>query len=151
MPEESGPGGGVNGGGTGLSQFSFQWWNGAIPLVAILGLLGLSRMKFGMSAEELKAILEARDQPAPMAPPRPAARTSAPVPSSPVAAAAHPGAPARGACLRTVNRIAPVAAEYTLLKDEISLGRGEENDLVIPHASISRTHARLMRRDGATN
>ena len=42
-----------------------------------------------------------------------------------------------------------MAAEYALLnKDELSLGRGEENDVVIPHASISRTHARLMRRGG---
>ena len=39
-------------------------------------------------------------------------------------------------------------AEYSLLKDEISLGRGEDNDVVIPHASISRAHARLMRRNG---
>ncbi len=34
------------------------------------------------------------------------------------------------------------------MKDEISIGRGEENDVVIPHASVSRQHARLMRRDG---
>ena len=149
VPEESGPGGSSNATGTGLSQFSFQWWNGAIPLVAILGLLGLSRMRFGMPAEELKAILEARGQPAPVPPPQVAmARTPGRMPSSPAAAIAQPGAPARGARLMTVNPIAPVAAEYTLLKDEVSLGRGEENDLVIPHASISRTHARLMRRDG---
>jgi pSer/pThr/pTyr-binding forkhead associated (FHA) protein len=28
------------------------------------------------------------------------------------------------------------------------VGRGEENDIVIPHASVSRTHARLTRRGG---
>ena len=39
-------------------------------------------------------------------------------------------------------------AEYSLLKDEVSLGRGEDNDVVIPHASVSRAHARLMRRNG---
>ena len=36
----------------------------------------------------------------------------------------------------------------SLMKDEISIGRGEDNDVVIPHASVSRQHARLMRRDG---
>ena len=40
-------------------------------------------------------------------------------------------------------------AEYTLLKQEVSLGRGEDNDIVIPHASVSRAHARLARRDGS--
>ena len=57
-------------GGTGLSQFSFQWWNRAVPLLAILGLFGLSRMRFGVSTEELKAIVEAQNQPAPPPPPR---------------------------------------------------------------------------------
>jgi pSer/pThr/pTyr-binding forkhead associated (FHA) protein len=51
--------------------------------------------------------------------------------------------------LTTVNAVDPIPAEYALLKDEVSLGRGEDNDVVIPHASISRAHARLMRRDGA--
>jgi pSer/pThr/pTyr-binding forkhead associated (FHA) protein len=50
--------------------------------------------------------------------------------------------------LMTVNPVDPLPAEYALLKDEISLGRGEENDVVIPHASISREHARLTRRNG---
>ena len=50
--------------------------------------------------------------------------------------------------LTTVNPVDPLPAEYALLKDEISLGRGEDNDVVIPHASISRAHARLMRRNG---
>jgi pSer/pThr/pTyr-binding forkhead associated (FHA) protein len=48
----------------------------------------------------------------------------------------------------TVNPVDPLPAEYALLKDEVSLGRGEDNDIVIPHASISRAHARLMRRNG---
>ena len=50
--------------------------------------------------------------------------------------------------LVALDRIDPVPAEYSLMKDEISIGRGEENDVVIPHASVSRHHARLMRRDG---
>ncbi|MFZ0677625.1 FHA domain-containing protein, partial [Candidatus Binatus sp.] len=54
----------------------------------------------------------------------------------------------QGARLVAVDRIDPVPAEYSLMKDEISIGRGEDNDVVIPHASVSRQHARLMRRDG---
>ena len=42
----------------------------------------------------------------------------------------------------------PVSSEYVLLKDELSIGRGEDNDIVIPHPSISRAHARLLRRNG---
>ena len=72
-----------------------------MPLIAIMGLFGLSRMRFGVSAEELKAIVEAQNQPAPPPPSacrrarardRPAratpARTvsAAPPPSSPMAA-----------------------------------------------------------------
>ena len=54
----------------------------------------------------------------------------------------------RGARLVAVDPIDPIPAEYTLLKDEVSIGRGEDNDIVVPHASISRSHARLARRDG---
>ena len=43
-----------------LAQFSFAWWNGAVPLLAIFALLGLSRVRFGVSAEELRAIVEAQ-------------------------------------------------------------------------------------------
>ncbi|MGH7837476.1 MAG: FHA domain-containing protein, partial [Candidatus Binataceae bacterium] len=42
-----------------------------------------------------------------------------------------------------------IPAEYSLLKPEVAVGRGENNDIVIPHASVSRNHARLVRRDGA--
>src|SRR5712692_5127287 len=65
IPEE---GSSVNGGteGAGLTQVSFSWWNGAVPLIAILSLIGLSRMRFGIAAEELKAIVEAQSRaPAP--------------------------------------------------------------------------------------
>jgi pSer/pThr/pTyr-binding forkhead associated (FHA) protein len=41
-----------------------------------------------------------------------------------------------------------VPAEYSLFKDEVTVGRGETNDVVIPHASVSRAHARLMKRNG---
>jgi len=152
VPEDAGTGGG-NSTGTGLRQFSFNWWNGAVPLIAIIGLFGLSRMRFGVSAEELKAIVEAQGAPSlrmPAAPPsaaRAAQRAPARAPQSPITAPRGAGN-TQGARLVAVDRIDPVPAEYSLMKDEISIGRGEDNDVVIPHASVSRQHARLMRRDG---
>jgi hypothetical protein len=153
VPEDGGTAG-SNETGTGLKQLSFNWWNGAVPLIAILGLFGLSRMRFGMPADELKAIVEAQGAPSlrmsapPASAPRPVQRAPArPPQSSPVTAPRGVGQ-TTGARLVAVDRIDPVPAEYSLMKDEISIGRGEDNDVVIPHASVSRQHARLMRRDG---
>jgi hypothetical protein len=154
VPEDSGTVGG-NETGTGLKQFSFSWWNGAVPLIAILGLFGLSRMRFGVPADELKAIVEAQGAPAlrmPSAAPaaaRPVPRAPArPAQPSPATTAPRGAGSTQGARLVAVDRIDPVPAEYSLMKDEITIGRGETNDVVIPHASVSRQHARLMRRDG---
>ena len=157
VPEDEGAAGG-NATGTGLKQFSFNWWNGAVPLIAILGLFGLSRMRFGMPADELKAIVEAQGAPSlrmpgMVAPDAPAARTAPRAPARPAPSQSPATAPrgagnTRGARLVAVDHIDPVPAEYSLMKDEISIGRGEDNDVVIPHASVSRQHARLMRRDG---
>jgi hypothetical protein len=154
VPEE-GAEAGVNMGGTGLQQLSFNWWNLAVPLIAIMGLFGLSRMRFGLSAEELKAIVEAQNQPAPPPQPRAAARapvTARPAPPARTVSAAPPPSSspmaAHEARLSLLEAIDPVPAEYSLFKDEVSLGRGEDNDVVIPHASVSRAHARLMRRNG---
>jgi hypothetical protein len=153
VPEDGGTAG-SNETGTGLKQLSFNWWNGAVPLIAILGLFGLSRMRFGMPADELKAIVEAQGAPSlrmsapPASAPRPVQRAPArPPQSSPVTAPRGVGQ-TTGARLVAIDRIDPVPAEYSLMKDEISIGRGEDNDVVIPHASVSRQHARLMRRDG---
>ena len=145
----------MNESGTGLSQLSFQWWNGAIPLIAILALLALSRAGLGPPAEELKAVLEAYNQPTLRTPVfRPqqqaaAPRPATPAPQRPIASAAAAVAGTGQPKLVTLNPVAPVPAEYSLLKDETSLGRGTENDLVVPHASVSRTHARIQRRNGA--
>lgn len=158
---DSGGGGGAAG-GTGLSQVSFAWWNAAVPLIALMALLALSRMRFGVSADELKSIVEAQSKAPPVSAAgvvagardfvsRQAARSVAarPVPAPTVRSTPppRPGVPGE-ARLTTVNAIDPIPAEYALLKDEVSLGRGEDNDVVIPHASVSRSHARLMRRDG---
>jgi hypothetical protein len=161
--------GGTGEEGTGLSQLSFAWWNAAVPLLAIVGLFALSRMRFGVPAEELKSIVEAqarapapnivasardfvnqRQQRAASPPPsRPQASSDAPPPRPPVNAAAPITGGMREARLSTIEPTDPIPGEYALLKDEVSLGRGEDNDIVIPHASVSRTHARLARRNGA--
>ncbi len=153
VPEDEGATAGGNETGTGLKQFSFNWWNGVVPLIAILGLFGLSRMRFGLPADELKAIVEAQGAPsirmpsAPAPAARPMPRAPARPPQSPITAPRGAGS-TQGARLVAVDRIDPVPAEYSLMKDEITIGRGEDNNVVIPHASVSRQHARLMRRDG---
>ena len=153
VPSDEGTLGG-NSTGTGLQQFSFNWWNAAVPLIAIMGLFGLSRMRFGLPADELKAIVAAQGAPSLRMPSAPASqgvrtaqRAPARPPPSPVTAPRGAGS-TQGARLVAVDRIDSVPAEYSLMKDEISIGRGEDNDVVIPHASVSRQHARLMRRDG---
>ena len=161
IPEEGGSESGV-----GLTQVSFNWWNAVVPLIAILGLFGLSQMRFGVSQEELKSIVEAQSKAAPVSAgnivssardfvARQAQRPAPPTQARPAPAPANvrPAPPPRSgavteARLTTVNPMDPLPAEYALLKDEVSLGRGEDNDVVIPHASISRAHARLMRRNG---
>jgi hypothetical protein len=149
VPEEAGAPG-QQAEGVALNQVSFKLWNGVVPLIAILALLGLSQLRFGVSQEELKAIVDAQAAAPPPAIPRPTPRF-APVAPSP--RAAPPTSVAAGGGfgprLQTLNAIAPIASEYAVLKDEVSLGRGEDNDIVIPHASVSRTHARLLKRNGA--
>src|SRR5580692_8635722 len=168
IPDEGGATSNEAAGGTGLTQVAFSWWNAAVPLVAILGLLGLSQMRFGVSKEELNSIVEAQSLAAPVSAgnivssardfvtrqgarstPPPVRTAPSPAPAN-IRPAPPPGTGAvTEARLTTVNPVDPLPAEYALLKDEISLGRGETNDVVIPHASISRAHARLMRRNGA--
>ena len=148
------------GSGTGLVQLSFKWWNGAVPLLAILALLGLSRIRFGVSSEELQAIVQAQSR-APQPNVAAAARqvlaegarlrgrNQAPAGPVPPRTAVVNSGPAGEARLTAVEAIDPIPAEYTLLKPEVSLGRGEDNDIVIPHPSVSRSHARLARQDGS--
>jgi len=155
---EAGPG--TSGLGTGLVQLSFKWWNGAVPLLAILGLLGLSRIRFGVSPDELQAIVEAQSR-APQPNVAAAARQVLAQGSrlgariqTPTSPAGAPGVVANSAAtgearLTAVEPIDPIPSEYTLLKTEVSLGRGEDNDIVIPHPSVSRSHARLARHDGS--
>ena len=153
VPDEGEGGATANESGTGLAQLSFQWWNGVVPLIAILALLALSRAGFGPPAEELKAIVEGYNQPTIRTPVfRPQPQSAAPRPAAPppqrAAVAPAPVAGTGQPKLITVNPVTPLPAEYSLLKDEMTLGRGTENDLVVPHASVSRAHARIQRRNG---
>ena len=156
-PEEGGTN--AEGGGIAGPQLSFSWWNAGVPLMAVLGLFALSRMRFGVAAEELKAIVEAQAAaPAPslvadarqLAQRARGAGRAQPVPSAQpaVRSEAITSVSPHEARLTALDRIDQIPAEFALLKDEISLGRGEDNDIVIPHPSISRAHARLVRRDG---
>lgn len=160
VPDESEPDNGS--GGIALRQFSFAWWNLAVPLLGLAGLFGLSRMRFGLPADELKAIVDAQAAaPAPRAALQDAMRTvqrgvaavQGRAQQGGAVAASVPTAPrgagqTSGPRLIALNPIAPVSGEYSILKEEVTIGRGEENDIVIPHASVSRSHARLVRRGG---
>jgi hypothetical protein len=151
VPDDTGAAGaaGENAPGTGLRQLSFKWWNGAVPLLALAMLFALSKLRFGISTDELKAALEAQSR-APAGGPRaPIVVPSAP--RAPAGSTAPRAAVATGGAARlmTVNPVDPVPSEYSLFKDEVTVGRGEENDVVIPHASVSRAHARMMKRNGA--
>ncbi len=150
VPDDNGiSGAGENASGTGLRQLSFKWWNGAVPLIALMMLFALSRLRFGVSTDELKAALEAQARPPVAAPRAQVVAPSAPRPSQ-ASTASRPVASTGGAArLMTVNPVDPVPSEYSLFKDEVTVGRGEDNDVVIPHASVSRAHARLMKRNGA--
>jgi pSer/pThr/pTyr-binding forkhead associated (FHA) protein len=54
----------------------------------------------------------------------------------------------RRAHLVAVEQINGILGDFALSKDEISLGRSQNNDIVISDQSVSRVHARLMRRNG---
>ena len=77
-----------------------------------------------------------------------AAPAGAPSPGPRVIAPVTPTGGTDGAHLTALDRIDAIPAEYALLKEEITVGRGEDNDIVIPHASVSRNHARLIQRAG---
>jgi len=152
VPDDNGVSGASNENapGTGLKQLSFKWWNGAVPLIALMMLFALSKLRFGISTDELKAALEAQARaPAGAGPRAPVVVSSAPRTQGAPRAPVTTGGAGGGARLMTVNPVDPVPAEYSLLKDEVTVGRGEDNDIVIPHASVSRAHARLMKRNGA--
>lgn len=131
-------------------QLFFAWWNAVVPLVAVLGLLVLSRARFGVPVEELNAALAAAEQSSVGAPGSPFGRVQTPGRPARPPEGVGPArlTPQRGIRLVAINPPEPVASEYSAAKDEITLGRGEDNDLVIPHPSVSRAHALIRQRAG---
>ncbi|MBI3301245.1 MAG: FHA domain-containing protein [Deltaproteobacteria bacterium] len=112
---------------------SYAWWNVVVPLLACAGLLLLARVRLSeLPAEVLNRL------------------TSVSGLTSSGASAATPGPmvpekPAPYARLVRQSPIDEVPREIAFARDEIVIGRGEECDVVIPHASISREHARVKK------
>ena len=106
----------------------YGWWNVVVPLLACAGLLLLARVRLSALPAEVLGRLTATGGPIAPAP-------------SPVA----PEKPAPYARLVRQSPIDEVPREIALTRDEILIGRGEECDTIIPHASISREHARVKK------
>jgi len=131
-------------------QLFFAWWNLAVPMLALLGLFVLSRARFGVPEAELQAALSPAQEGSLSAPIRQLFAQTARSTSEPrrAAAPATPSAAPGRARLVALNAPDSVASEYIIDKPEISVGRGDSNDFIIPHPSVSRSHALIRRRDG---
>jgi pSer/pThr/pTyr-binding forkhead associated (FHA) protein len=108
------------------SVVAYGWWNVAIPLLACAGLLMLARVRLSTLPTEVLGrlgSLSGQAAPAPVAPEKPAPY----------------------ARLVRQSPINEVPREIALTRDEILIGRGEECDTIIPHASISREHVRVKK------
>ncbi len=115
------------------SVISYGWWNVAVPLLACAGLLLLARVRLNELPAELLSRLPAM----------PGLSSSGATVPTPVPAA--PEKPAPYARLVRQSPLTEVPREIALTRDEILIGRGEECDTIIPHASISREHARVKK------
>ena len=114
---------------------AYEAWNMLIPLLAAGGLIILSRIRINkipeIPAEVLNMLKTTTAGPSSMnqsPPPAPVVRTSAPY-----------------ARLIRQSPFEEVPREIALSRDEMTLGRGEECEAVIPHTSISREHARIKK------
>jgi Mg-chelatase subunit ChlD len=107
---------------------TYHWWNVVIPLLAGAGLLLLARIRLSeLPAEVLHMV-------------RPLAGLS-----TGVSAVVAPEKPAAYARLIRQSPLDEVPREIPFSRDELVIGRGEECDVIIPHASISRAHARVKK------
>lgn len=109
-------------------RVSYGWWNVTVPLLACAGLLLLARVRLSELPAEVLSRLA------------PAAKSVQPTPTSAV-----PERPAPYARLVRQSPIDEVPREIAFSRDELLIGRGEECDVIIPHASISREHARVKK------
>lgn len=114
---------------------SYGWWNVAVPLLACAGLLLLARVRLNELPAELLNRLAAM----------PGLSSASPGSPTTSAAPVAPEKPAPYARLVRQSPIDEVPREIALTRDEVLIGRGEECDTIIPHDSISRTHARVKK------
>lgn len=106
----------------------YSWWNLVIPLLTCGGLVLLSRVRLGPAVS------------VPTVPsfPSPSLSPSDKSPSTGSGQAPH-------ARLVRQSPIDELPREYSLSREENLIGRGEECDIVIPHSSVSRQHARIKK------
>lgn len=100
-------------------EAAYKWWNLAVPLLALIGLLALSCIRLSVAPAEAAGNL-----PPPMKYPLPAA-----VPY---------------ARLVRQSPIDAVPQEIAFLHDDILIGSGTECDVILRHPSIARQHARVQ-------
>ena len=110
------------------SVAAYGWWNVAVPLLACAGLLLLARVRLSELPAEVLNLVK---------------NVSGPVPAP--AARVAPEKPAPYPRLMRQSPINEVPREVALTREEILIGRGEECDVIIPHDSISREHARIKK------
>jgi pSer/pThr/pTyr-binding forkhead associated (FHA) protein len=115
------------------SVVDYRWWNFLVPLLAGVGLLALARVRLSALPAEVMA------------------RFGGTASTSPAASAGAPNAAViveKSVPYARLMRQSPfdeVPREIAFARDEILIGRGEECDVIIPHSSISREHARIKK------
>jgi FHA domain-containing protein len=110
------------------AEIAYSWWNLVIPLLSGVGLLILARARVGQLPTEVLSRFAS------------AANSTGQV-NGPVVAER----PAPYARLVRQSPLDEVPREIAFTRDEFVIGRGEECEVVISHASISREHARVKK------
>ncbi len=115
---------------------AYEVWNMLIPLLAAGGLIVLARIRINkipeIPAEVLSMLKTATAGPSSMN-------------QSPTPAPVGPGTSAPYARLMCQSPFEEVPREIAFSRDEMTFGRGEECEAIIPHTSISREHARIKK------
>ena len=115
---------------------AYEVWNMLIPLLAAGGLIVLARIRINkipeIPAEVLSMLKTATAGPSSMN-------------QSPTPAPVGPGTSAPYARLMRQSPFEEVPREIAFSRDEMTFGRGEECEAIIPHTSISREHARIKK------
>lgn len=118
---------------------AYRWWNVAVPLLCCGGLLLLARVRLGALPADVMARLKTASGTVG------AAAGTAVNAASSVATAIRSDKPAPYARLIRQTALDEVPREIAFAHDEFIIGRGQECDVVIPHSSISREHARIKK------